>query len=372
MEVIVMIQIGADTHKKKHFLIAIKDGAKEVSRLSIENKADGYSQALEWSKSLKDNCEWGLENTGSLGKTFAEFLLEQKETVYEIPGNLTARQRRLGLSKNKTDYKDALAIARNVFIEKDLLVPLKLNPEHSALHALTKERDSLVDEQTRCYNRLHSELLYIKPDYQDLIGDFKGSKAMNKCREFIENFSGSKLSELHRDTCLRLLKHLDFLKEQIKDIEKEISSYLEKLKTPLTSLQGISDIRAAKLLGEIGDISRFKNSSKLAKVAGIAPLEVSSGFKQSHRVNTGGNRQLNMLFHAIALTQKTLNPKAKEYYERKLEEGKTKRMAMRCLKRQLVKVIFSMLKNNTEYKLPEKKSDELTNKVKLLIKEEVA
>ena len=117
-----MIQIGADTHKKKHFLSAIQDGGKEVSRLSIENKADGYSQALEWSKGLKDTYEWGLENTVSLGKTFAEFLLEHGETVYEIPGNLTARQRRLGLSKNKTDYKDALAIARNVFIEKDLLV----------------------------------------------------------------------------------------------------------------------------------------------------------------------------------------------------------------------------------------------------------
>lgn len=72
-----MIQIVTDTHKKRHFLIAIKDGGQEVSMLSIDNKANGYSQAFEWSKYLKDNCKWGLENIGSLGKTFAEFLLRQ-------------------------------------------------------------------------------------------------------------------------------------------------------------------------------------------------------------------------------------------------------------------------------------------------------
>ena len=100
----------------------------------------------------------------------------------------------------------------------------------------------------------------------------------------------------------------------------------------------------AKLLAEIGPVDRFKTDAQLARHGGVAPLEASSGRTQRHRLDRGGNRQLNAALYRIAITQARYHPEARAYLERKRSEGKSKREALRCLKRQLVRVIFNTLK----------------------------
>jgi transposase len=112
----------------------------------------------------------------------------------------------------------------------------------------------------------------------------------------------------------------------------------------LLELPGCAAVTAAKLLAEIGPVDRFKTDAQLARHGGVAPLEASSGRTQRHRLDRGGNRQLNAALYRIAITQARYHPPARDYLERKRTEGKSKREALRCLKRQLVRVVFQTLK----------------------------
>ena len=113
----------------------------------------------------------------------------------------------------------------------------------------------------------------------------------------------------------------------------------------LLALPGCGAFSAAKLLGEIGPIERFDTDAQLARHAGVAPLEASSGKHRRHRLDRGGNRQLNCALHRIAVTQARVHPPARAYLERKQTEGKSRREAIRCLKRQLARTVYTTLKN---------------------------
>ena len=113
----------------------------------------------------------------------------------------------------------------------------------------------------------------------------------------------------------------------------------------LLELPGCGAITAAKLLAEIGPIGRFETDAQLARHSGVAPLQASSARVQRHRLDRGGNRQLNCALYRIAITQARVHPPARAYLERKQAEGKSRREAIRCLKRTLARVIFNTLKN---------------------------
>jgi Transposase IS116/IS110/IS902 family len=113
----------------------------------------------------------------------------------------------------------------------------------------------------------------------------------------------------------------------------------------LLELPGCGGLTTAKLLCEIGPVDRFRSDSQLARHAGVAPLDASSGKHRRHRLDRGGNRQLNCALHRIAVTQGRVHPPAKAYLERKQAEGKTRREALRCLKRQLARTVYTTLKS---------------------------
>jgi transposase len=113
------------------------------------------------------------------------------------------------------------------------------------------------------------------------------------------------------------------------------------------TLRSCGPVSAAKLLGEIGPIERFHSDAQLARHAGVAPLEASSGKYQRHRLDRGGNRQLNCALHRIAITQARVHPPARAYLERKQNEGKSRREALRCLKRQLARTVYTTLKSES-------------------------
>ena len=105
---------------------------------------------------------------------------------------------------------------------------------------------------------------------------------------------------------------------------------------------------AAKLVAETGGASRFRNQAQLAMHAGAAPLDASSGQHKRHRLNRTGNRQLNCAIHRIAVTQGRCHEPARAYLARKRLEGKSRREALRCLKRHLTRVVFRILKTIAE------------------------
>jgi len=135
------------------------------------------------------------------------------------------------------------------------------------------------------------------------------------------------------------------LKRLISELEQELHARTNEVAPALLELPGCATLTAAKLLAEIGPISRFKSDAQLARHGGVAPLEASSGKSQRHRLDRGGNRQLNAALYRIAITQARYYAPARDYLERKRAEGKSRREALRCLKRQLARTVYTTLKN---------------------------
>ena len=135
------------------------------------------------------------------------------------------------------------------------------------------------------------------------------------------------------------------LTRSIEELNQQLEQRAAALAPALLELPGCGAITAAKLLAEIGPISRFKTDAQLARHSGLAPLQASSGKSQRHRLDRGGNRQLNAALYRIAITQSRYHPAARAYLERKQAEGKSKREAIRCLKRLLARTVFNTLKD---------------------------
>jgi transposase len=136
-----------------------------------------------------------------------------------------------------------------------------------------------------------------------------------------------------------LLGRCRSLTRTILALDRELEQRVLATAPGLLELPGCGAVSAAKLLGEIGPIERFDRDAQLARHAGVAPLEASSGKHRRHRLDRGGNRQLNCALHRIAITQARAHPPARAYLARKQAEGKSRREAVRCLKRQLARTV---------------------------------
>ncbi len=336
--------VGVDTHKQAHVLVAIDALGQTIGARTIANTPEGWHTARRWVRERQPGhvC-WGVENSGSLGKGFAQFLLEQGEAeVREISPHRTAQYRRRGRSQDKTDTADALAMARLLRVEHAEL-PLVRRDDHSTeLRLLSEHRDNLVSERTRLTNQLHAQMLQIDPGYLARSGPLRGAAGIRYCHDLHLPAAGAVVQArllVVRQLAAQILR----LDADIATLTAELTRRVQATGTPLTQLRGVGPVLAARLLGELGGTPRIASAAALAALAGVAPVAVASGGRQRHRVNQGGNRQLNRVFYLIALCQRRWEPRAQAYYAKKRSEGKTERAALRCLKRRLVDVVFRLL-----------------------------
>jgi len=142
------------------------------------------------------------------------------------------------------------------------------------------------------------------------------------------------------------LDHIDDIKRfdrRIDDVTLKINAAVKDSGTTLTRIYGVGPINAGLILGEVGDVSRFPTRNHFASYTGTAPVAVSSGDNNRHRLNRAGNRQLNHAIHIAAITQIRYDTPGRAYYRRKLAEGKSRREALRCLKRRISDAIWRQL-----------------------------
>jgi transposase len=209
------------------------------------------------------------------------------------------------------------------------------------LKLLVDHRDDLVDERRRAQQRLRWHLHELDPSLRVPLG------ALDRT-VWLERLS-RQLTRRQQTTQVRIARQLlsrcRSLTRSIGELDRELQTQTTALAPQLLELPGCASLTAAKLLCEIGPIDRFRSDAQLARHAGVAPLDASSGKHQRHRLDRGGNRQLNCALHRIAVTQGRVHPPAKAYLERKQTEGKTRREALRCLKRQLARTVYTTLKS---------------------------
>ena len=132
---------------------------------------------------------------------------------------------------------------------------------------------------------------------------------------------------------------------RIRELEREITLLVDELCPQLLAEVGCGPLTAAKLVGEIAGADRYTTDAKLARAAGVAPIPASSGRRDRHRLDRGGNRQLNLALHRLAVNRARRDPATAAYLARKQAEGKTRMEALRCLKRHLARHVWHLLTN---------------------------
>jgi transposase len=255
-----------------------------------------------------------------------------------------AGRRRGSRQRGKSDPIDSLAVARAALEEGIQTLPVaRLDGPAREIKLLLDHRDDIVGERTRIQNRLRWLLHDRWPELELPAGCLDRHLWLERLADRLRR------SDQHAD--IRVMRaqvrRLRQLTREAAATERELLGLVRGLQPRLLALPGVGVLTAAKLIAEIAGIERFRSHAKLARLAGIAPIPAQSGQSTRVRLDRGGNRQLNAAVHRIAVTQMRCHQPAKDYINRRLAEGKTKREALRCLKRHLIRTIFNTMTPTT-------------------------
>ncbi len=334
-----MLTIGVDAHKQVHAAVAVDDAGREVARWRGPNSVEGWQQVSHWASTFGQPCRWGIEGAWGYGRGLAQYLVAMGAEVYEVNSRWTAAGRRRARRQDKNDRRDAAAVAEIVRREAATLPMVGAEDETAVLDLLVSEREDLVAEATRLRNRLHYMLLQLDPEYGDHLPGLRSEAGLAVLQTYTTTDPNP--VQQHRAAAVRrLAQRLRLVREQAKALAAEIRALAAPRFAPLTAICGIDLLTAAALAGILGPGQRFANDAQLAAYAGVAPREASSAERVRHRLNRGGNRRLNAILYRVAVSQIRHSPEARTYLERRLHEGKTKREALRALKRFIARAIW--------------------------------
>jgi transposase len=335
-----MHAVGIDTHKNSLAACLVDERGAALDERSFSNAPAGHADLLAWIQDTGFEVVIGIEGSASFGAPAARFLVAAGREVREVPPQLSHRERIRTRRAGKSDPADALAIARVTLRETDL-PPVRLVDRTLELQLLVEAREDLVAEQTRVRNRLHADLRTLLPGYGETAANLTAVRHQRAIGRRLRGLRGVQ-AELARSRLARLCR----LRIEIADLTARITERVSG--HPLLALHGAGVLVTAKLIGESGDMARFRSADAFAALAGVAPIPASSGQTQHLRLNRGGNRQLNRALYTIALIQAVHHPPARAYLARKRAEGKTGRDAIRALKRQLVRTVFRLLREGAQ------------------------
>ena len=328
---------GIDSHKDTLAVAVVDDNGRKVATGQVDNDPDGF---VELAKLLADHgvLRVGIECSGTYGRPAAVALTDAGFAVFEVPATMTVRERNRKPSRGKSDPIDALAVARVVARGEPLPPPRCQSGVADDLQQLTHYRRQLVKERTRISNRLHIDLTILRPGYQRELPELTRPAHLAAAAKLLRRLPSVR-AEIARSRLTRL-RQLD---AEIKTLAARIAAIVTDTETTLLEIRGVGPLTAGRILGETGDVRRFRDRNAYASGNGTAPIPVSSGRTDRHRLNRAGNRRLNEAIHTVALVQIRRDGPARAFIDRKKADGKTSREAMRSLKRRLSDVIYQSL-----------------------------
>ncbi len=395
------VYVGIDCHKTTHTACVINAFNESLEYLTFGNDNTEFDKLLNMvEKYTTDGLKavYGLEDTKHLGHTLAKYLLSKNQIVKHVPSTMTANERKKLPIQDKTDEMDAKCIAKVTLDELDNLEECKDDEIYWTLKQMIKLRTTLNTTNVKLKNKLHAQLLHHYPNYKDffsgidlisaldfwetypspnMIKDFtpeqlkenlktKGNFSINKANLILEKIKGYDYTETtyqeNRNILIKtMVNNIKTNNSQIEEMDKNIVELYDKLDIRLHTFKGLTKMSSAEIVAEIGDISRFSNSAKLAKYCGIAPINCSSGNHDHVKRNEYGNRKLNGYIYYLAC--RSVSPGREnatptnaiflDYYKKKINNGKTKRQAITCVMRRIINIIYNILDKNIEYKHPE-------------------
>lgn len=350
------LYVGIDVHRYEHTAVCANRFEEEKGLLSFTNTPAGIKQCLNWLESVDDNRLTriiGVEGSNGNGRLLTDYLSRKYSEIYEINPLRTKQRRTFGTSGDKSDATDARLIIEVLTRKLDELPKITLQ-DHSmemfTLEQLVIFHDDLTFQITRLKNQLHLLFHEVDSGYQSRRGSsFSLGKLeywLKKCGKKVILSDSGKIKYFMIAEKIRQLKRL---KKTSRRIDSEMNLFVNKIKPNLLTFPGVGITTAAKIITATRGITRFRIDTFI-KYAGIAPVEKQSGKNKKHKQNKSGNRQLNNAIYTVALTQLRCHPKAKQYFQKKIAEGKTKKHAIRCLSKRIACILYGLLRGRENYR----------------------
>jgi transposase len=330
--------IGVDPHKASHTAVAIDSSEGELDQRKVRASRTQVEQLLAWARPFPVRT-WAIEGADGMGYLLAQQLVASGEHVVNVPATLAARTRVLGTGRSsKTDPNDALSVAVTA-LRTSGLRQVRPVGHSEVLRVLAKRNTDIGDHRCRLVSRLHAWLLELEAG-----GIAKEINASDVDRFLAAVTPATPAEQVRFDLAVELLDDIRGLDEQLKVSHKRIRTAVAASGTTVTDIFGVGPILAAMLIGYSGDIGRFTNRDRYAAYNGTAPVEFSSGGRTTHRLSTRGNRNLNHALHMTAICQlRHPHSEGRAYFDRRVAEGKTKKEALRALKRHISNRVYRHL-----------------------------
>ncbi len=332
------VMIGIDPHKGSHAAVAVDEHEEAVAEVQVRATRRQTTELLGWADRFPTRS-WAIESANGHGYLLAQQLIAAGEHVVDVPAALAARVRVLDSTRSqKNDPNDARSVAIVALRQPGLRV-VSVEDHVAVLRMLAKRHKQLAGLKTQAASRLHAVLAVLIP------GGLGKEMVPKQASQLLGRVRPATMVEEERKRIAhQLLVEVRRLEKELKASKIRLKVAVEAADTTVTNIYGVGPVVAGLLIGYTGDVSRFPTKHHYATYNGTAPIEASSGSRKRHRLNPRGNRMLNHALHLIAITQLRYPDTAgRVFYERKLAEGKTKKEAIRALKRRLSDVVYRHL-----------------------------
>lgn len=339
-----MFIIGIDPHKGSHTASVVDRDEVVIDTIRVDADHRQRARLLAWATRFEPRT-WAVEGATGMGALLAQQLVAAGEHVVDVPPKLSSRVRLLERGRiDKTDPNDARSAAIVAWRNPALNVVAGLDEHRVVLRLLAYRDHQITAQRTRTIGRLHALLCLL------IEGGTARALTATKANELLDFVAlDSPVTAARVTTCRQLVTEIAVLDQARIDNRQRTTEVIVATGTSLIGIHGIGPVTAAIILGRVPDITRFPTSGHFARHNGTAPIEASSGPKKRHRLNPRGDRQLNHAIHMAAVTQVGHDTPGRVYYLRKQAEGKTRKEAMRALKRHISDAVYQRLVNDTRH-----------------------
>jgi transposase len=340
-----MVLLGVDPHKDTHTVVAVDQAGRQLDQTTVPARTLGHGELVGWARTRWPGPAqriWAVEDCRHVTGRLERDLLAAGERVVRVPPRLMAGARQAVRTPGKSDPIDALTVARAALREPDL--PTAGHDQASwEVKLLVDHREHLVGERTRTINRLRWHLHQLDPDLEHATRRLPGP-GLRRVTAWLQHPADDAGSLVQVRICQAQVTAIQTLSDQIGQLDRQLRQHAARLAPSLLSLPGCGPLTAAKLIAETAGVARFRSEACFAMHAGVAPVPVSSGRTDRHRLSRGGNRQLNAALHRIAITQLRLPGPGQTYYQRRRAQGDGTGEAVRALKRRIARAVYQHLK----------------------------
>lgn len=336
-----MMVFGVDPHKGSHTAAGADELGRETAGKTVPARREGCRELIAWARAVApEGRRWAVEDVRHVASGLVRELLAAGEEVVFVPTRMMAAARAGARGRGKSDPIDALANARAALREGAFLPAARLDARVLEVRRLADHRDDLVAERTRTVNRLR----WLVHDLDPALAPPPRALAGAKARALLDARLRALPASASRRVALSQLEAAARLSDEAAALEAELRALTADLCPALLAVPGVGAITAARILGETGDVRRFRSPAAYARHNGTAPVPASSGTRDVHRLNRGGNRQVNAAIHRAAITQARCHQPAIDLLERRAQTiRETRKAALRVLKRHLSDVIYRAL-----------------------------